>query len=43
MKEEFLITLVKLRRGFDEQVISGLFSIHSSSVSRILSQLAIAS
>lgn len=35
VKEEFLITLIKLRRGFDVEVLSDLFGIHSSSISRI--------
>ncbi|XP_048751583.2 uncharacterized protein LOC125663333 [Ostrea edulis] len=34
-KEEFIITLVRLRRGFDVEVISDLFGVHPSQISRI--------
>ena len=35
VKEEFILTLVRLRRGFEVEVISDLFGIHPSSISRI--------
>ena len=35
IKEEMLMTLIRLRRGFDVEVISDLFGIHASKVSRI--------
>lgn len=35
VKEEFLLTLIRLRRGFDVEVLSDLFGVHSSNISRI--------
>ena len=35
LKEEFVITLVRLKRGFDVEVLGDLVGIHPSSISRI--------
>ena len=35
IKEELIMTLIRLRRGLDIEVLSDLFGIHSSNISRI--------
>lgn len=35
VKEEFVLVLVRLRRGFDVEVLGDLFGIHASNISRI--------
>lgn len=35
LKEEFVITLVRLKRGFDVEVLGDIVGIHPSSISRI--------
>lgn len=35
MKEEFILTLIRLRRGIDVEVLSDIFGIHASNISRI--------
>lgn len=35
IKEEFVLTLTRIRRGFDVEVLGDIFGVHSSVVSRI--------